>query len=204
MAFPWNLLIFLQINLILLPAFHFPYALFLFISALSLFASARKTIAPLLQGAQRWRNATLDLYSFLGCFHFSDSFLTSWVAGFHACASHLAINVFLKISTAMQKQWSFWSPQLSPAWQILPDCMILTDGTGLWPVWTWWSYRVPAAERNSHDNLSPRSSSRAPVSCTAPSSQERVSGVMPQQLSGELGSKIQAWALNKNCYVSVC
>lgn len=190
---------FLQVNLILLPAFHFPYALFLFISALSLFASARKTIAPLLQGARRWRNATLDLYSFLGCFHFSDSFLTSRVAGFHACASHLAINVFLRIPTATQKQWSFWSHQLSPARQILPDCMVQTDGMGLWPVWTWWSYRVPAAERNSHASLSSLCSSRAPVSLTAPSSQKRVSEAMPQQLSRELGSKIQAWALNKNC-----
>lgn len=101
---------FLQINLILLPAFGFPYALYLFTSAPLLFSLVRKTIAPLLQGTQRWKNAILFLYNFLGCFHFGDSFLTSPVAGFCASASHLIINIFLRILAAVQRRWRFWTP----------------------------------------------------------------------------------------------
>lgn len=84
-----------------------------------------KAIVPLLQGAQRQRNVTLSLYSFLGCLQLSDSFLTSPIAGFHECASHLKINVFLRILAAIQR-WRFRAPQC-----------VLSDGTGLWPARTW-------------------------------------------------------------------
>jgi len=139
------------------PAFRFPHALFLFISALSLFASARKTIAALLRGAQRWRNATLSLYSFPGCFRFRDSFLTSRAAGFHACASHLVIDIFLRVPAAAERRCSFRALQPSPCGGFWLAAWLRT---GLWPAWPWWSHMGPAAGSNSHGGLRPYSSSR--------------------------------------------
>lgn len=62
------------------------------------------------------------LYSFLGCFHFSVRFITSQIEGFHACASYLIINKFLKSSSSpfftdtSLKDQKCWCKTIDMAW----------------------------------------------------------------------------------------
>lgn len=81
MTFPWNFFFFLQINTILPPAFVFPHALFLFIYALSSFAS----IKPLFLSSKVHKDKGMWLYLFIaswGAFSSVTAFSLHQLQGF--------------------------------------------------------------------------------------------------------------------------
>lgn len=87
--------------MVLLPAFGFPYVPLLFVSALSLIASARR---QLILFYKVHREEEMYLSHFMSsCFCFCDSFLNSWLVELCACASHPVTDKFHRALATVQR-----------------------------------------------------------------------------------------------------
>lgn len=126
-------------------AFGFPYVLLLFISALSLIASARRQ--SLLFCKVHKEEEEMHLSHFIPSWGVFISVTDFFIHSLHSFMPVLPTSVkdkFHRALATVQGCWSSWTP---PAF---PIAQLWLKGCVCWPsVWTWWSHRAPAAESDA-------------------------------------------------------
>lgn len=136
----WTLFHFLHINMVLLPASGFSYALLLFISALSLIASARRQLVLFYKVLKKEEMLLSHVIVSWGAFISVTAFSIHGLQ-FHASASHPVINKFHRVLATIWRCWSSWIPLT------FPTAQLWLRGWVCWmSVWMGWSHRVPVAE----------------------------------------------------------